>query len=388
MRTRVAVERHESSQAQGPVSGIELPALISLAEEGLANMYDPEAGLFCYTMRRTAAGLERQGVSRRYTMMSLLGLANLERTESRTTSIPVRDVCGRLAEHTDWIDNLGDLGLLLWLCALVAPDRLGALVERAAVGRALATYRDARQRSTMGLAWFLTGLTYAIAGRPRECQALGALARETFGLLSANQGPQGFFGHVARGRSLAGLARGRVGSFADQVYPIYAFSRFGQLLTDRNALGRATLCADAICRVQGSLGQWWWLYDAPSGRVVQQYPVYAVHQEGMAPMALFAVSEATRTDFTQPIYSGLEWIARNELERDLRDGTSQVVWRDIERRNKSIRYLIEVVDFVRPRPSVSAGSLAINHECRPYELGWLLYAFAGWESRVSSPFPG
>lgn len=97
-------------------------------------------------------------------------------------------------------------------------------------------------------------------------------------------------------------------------------------------------------------------------------------------MALFAVGGATETDFTEPIYRGLEWIARNELGQDLRDGTSQVVWRDIERRNKSIMYLNGLADLLRARSSVSPVSLTINHECRPYELGWLLYAFAGWES--------
>jgi hypothetical protein len=353
-------------------------------------MFDPGAGLFCYTMKRTAAGLERQGVSRRYTMMSLLGLVNLDRTRSRTTSLPVRDVCGRLAEHTDWIENLGDLGLLLWLCAVVTPDRLEALVEKAAIDRALSTYREGRQRSTTELAWFLTGLTYALAGRPRECHVLDALARETFRLLCRNQGPHGFFGHLARGTSLPGMARGRIGNFADQVYPIFAVSRFGQLLKDREALDRATQCANGICRVQGSLGQWWWLYDAQSGRVVQRYPVYAVHQEGMAPMALFAVGGATQKDFTAPIFNGLDWIARNELGQDMRDGTARVVWRDIERRNRWTMYVTELADLLTSRSSVSPARLTINHECRPYELGWLLYAFARWKSNsrdVDSPFP-
>ena len=379
MDRRAPEPRRASGRRPAPL--IDLGSLVDLAQRGLARMFDAEQGQFCFTARRTASGLERQGVSLRYTLISLLGLHKLECSQSHPTTVPVKSVCGRLVENPRVLDNLGDLGLLLWLCALVTPDRLEALVENAGVDRALTRYRDARLRSTTGLAWFLTGLTYALAGRPRECHRLDALARETFRLLCRNQGPHGFFGHLAGGRSLTGLVRGRIGNFADQVYPIYALSRFGQLLTDREALDRATRCANAICRVQGSLGQWWWLYDAPSGRVVHRYPVYAVHQEGMAPMALFGVGEAIRADFTAPIYSGLEWIARNELGQDLRDGTSQVVWRDIERRKRPIKYLIELADFLRPRSSVSAESLTINHECRPYELGWLLYAFAGWESR-------
>lgn len=371
---------HRRGSGQAAASLVDVGSLVDLAAHGLARMFDAEREQFCFTARRTEAGLERQGVSLRYTLISLLGLHKLECSQSHPTTVPVENVCSRLVENPRSVDNVGDLGLLLWLCALVTPERLEALVEEAAVDRALTRYRDARLRSTTGLAWFLTGLTYALAGRPRECHLLQALARETFRLLCRNQGPHGFFGHVARGRSVAGVVRGRIGNFADQVYPIFALSKFWQLLTDREALDRATLCANAICRVQGSFGQWWWLYDAPSGRLVQKYPVYAVHQEGMAPMALFAVGGATETDFTEPIYRGLEWIARNELGQDLRDGTSQVVWRDIERRNKSIMYLNGLADLLRARSSVSPVSLTINHECRPYELGWLLYAFAGWES--------
>ena len=33
----------------------------------------------------------------------------------------------------------------------------------------------------------------------------------------------------------------------------------------------------------------------------------------------------------------------------------------------------------------TAGTLRILHECRPYELGWLLYAFAGRESKGIQP---
>ena len=45
-------------------------------------------------------------------------------------------------------------------------------------------------------------------------------------------------------------------------------------------------------------------------------------------MALYALSEATGRDFSQEIFTGLDWIAgRNELHLDMRDEASSVVWR-------------------------------------------------------------
>ena len=37
-------------------------------------MYDSEKGLFCHRLRKTSEGLKREGISQRYTVMTLLGL--------------------------------------------------------------------------------------------------------------------------------------------------------------------------------------------------------------------------------------------------------------------------------------------------------------------------
>jgi len=141
----------------------------------------------------------------------------------------------------------------------------------------------------------------------------------------------------------------------------------------------ARSCAEAISRLQGPQGQWWWHYDSITGRVFGKYPVYSVHQHGMAPMALFAIAEATRLDFTEPIYKGLQWITReNELSCELEDEAANLIWRCIYHGNKfkeNIRRVLTLYGSWGDRGSLE--DLRVNFECRPYELGWLLYAFAG-----------
>ena len=231
----------------------------------------------------------------------------------------------------------------------------------------------------MEIAWFLSGLSHAALIGARELPDLTALAEKTFLLVTRNQGRHGTFGHLATGGSAIGALRGRVGSFADQVYPIYALAKFGKAFQNRSALESAGRCADAICQAQGSLGQWWWHYDSVTGKVFQRYPVYSVHQHGMAPMALFAISEAAGRDFNRSIFKGLAWIyGNNELALDLREADSNLVWRSVYRGNPARTYMREFMDFVRGIPApVPADTLRIKFECRPYELGWLLYAFAG-----------
>ena len=200
-------------------------------------------------------------------------------------------------------------------------------------------------------------------------------ARETHQLVRANQGPSGIFGHMGTRQSLAGMVRGRVGSFADQVYPIIAMTHFSQAFADDQARDNALRCAHAICDRQGTLGQWWWHYDSANGRVVEHFPVYSVHQHAMGPMALLAAEEAFDVDFQTSINRGLEWInGANELKQNLEDANAGVVWRCISPPNagpfaKGVRSLMGK----EPRQ----GPFETLYECRPYELGWLLYAFAG-----------
>jgi hypothetical protein len=208
-------------------------------------------------------------------------------------------------------------------------------------------------------------------------RGLDELALATYALLGENQGSGGYFGHVRNNRTIAGVARGHIGSFADQVDPLYALAKFAQIFQLPSALAKAQTCADRICRAQGSLGQWWWHYNSRTGGVFEHYPVYAVHQHGMAPMALYALAEATQIDFSEPIYRGLQWIAgANELGVDMRAPSANVVWRCIYDSNRQRKRFLNVANYLGFRCGQPVGHHMINFECRPYELGWLLYAFA------------
>jgi len=345
--------------------------LVTLAIRGLESMYDPRKNLFCYRLRKAPEGVAREGTSHRYAIITLLGLLRA-RSAGLQAPVDVEATIDRLFDDTAWVDNIGDLGLLLWLCAATSEEWLKRFYATFDLSRAVEHFPDARRRLTMQLSWFLTGLTHAC--KAARAADLEPLADETYRLVRANQGQHGLFGHMAKWRSPAGLVRGRVGSFADQVYPILAMAHFSQVFGVEEARYNALQCATAICRLQGSLGQWWWHYDSVTGRVVEHYPVYSVHQHGMAPMALLALEETCRADFHTHIYNGLRWISgENELSQDLVDTDAGVAWRCIQP-PKSTAYAASIRGLISKR--ATRGRLEILYECRPYELGWLLYAFA------------
>ena len=350
----------------------QIQSLLELSLKGLMPMFYSEEKVFCYRLLRTQKGLVKEGVSHRYTLMTLMGLFKAE-AAGFESPIKIHDVFDRLRRNNDWIDNAGDLGLFLWTSAVTAPDSLSQIAAGIDLETALDRYADARARRTMELAWFLAGLSHMRLTNQPGLPDLEKLAFETYRLLKLNQGRSGLFGHLSTRESYAGRLRGRIGSFADQVYPIYALSKFGQAYGVPAALRDASDCAEEICRLQGPLGQWWWHYDSKTGRIAGKYAVYSVHQDGMAPLALFALSEATGQDFSGPILRGMEWISgKNELGIDLCDFNHNLIWRSLYQ-SKARTYINEALHLMQ-LPGTSSG-LRVRYETRPYHLGWLLYAF-------------
>lgn len=351
--------------------------LLNLALSGLIPMFNPEGQLFCSRRWLSRTGLVNEGLSRRYTMISLLGVMQSE-VNGRPPLLDHRAILRGLVKDTRWLDNMGDLGLLLWSCAMAQPEVVSDFCTSLNLQDVFRQYADARQGSTMELAWLLAGLAHRKLCVGANAPDHADTAFEAYKLIMQNQGPHGIFGHSATYRSLSGLFRGHIGSFADQVYPIYALAKFAHAYGMQPALQAAQRCAEAICRMQGPSGQWWWHYDARKGRVFERYPVYAVHQDGMAPMALFALGDAIRSDFSGPIYRGLAWISgNNELGHDLCDRSSGAIWRSIYRPASWKKRRDTVREFLRPGQFAEPTDLKILFECRPYHLGWLLYAFAG-----------
>jgi len=354
---------------------LKIRALNTLSINGLAPMFDDQSKLFCNRLVRTEKGLEKEGLSPRYTLMTLIGLHRGEQFGLRNP-FDAAVILDGLLKDTRWLDNIGDLGLLLWTCALLVPDRYEEVYRDLDISGAMDRYRDGREGHTMEMAWLLAGLAHGeLAGRA-AIPGLADLARTSFDVIRRNQGRNGVFGHLA-GSGLTGALRGRLGSFADQVYPIYAFSKFGCAFGHKESLKLAQDCADTICSAQGPQGQWWWHYDSRSGRVVGKYPVYSVHQDAMAPMALFALSESSGKDYSPWIFKGLPWIyGENELKFNLCDASANIVWRCIYL-SKSAAYFQEAASLLGFRlQSLVPSGLRVRFEDRPYHFGWELYAFA------------
>ena len=129
--------------------------------------------------------------------------------------------------------------------------------------------------------------------------------------------------------------------------------------------------------------EWAWHYNTQTGRVVEPYPIYSVHQHGMAPLALKGLSAVSGEDFSEEVERGLQWIfGENPLQFTFVDPEHALIWRSMKRKFPlaKVIYLNKFSSFIGPTEWVSGLDrpplLTIDRECRPYELGWLLFSFA------------
>jgi hypothetical protein len=104
----------------------------------------------------------------------------------------------------------------------------------------------------------------------------------------------------------------------------------------------------------------------------------------MAPMAIIASDKATGENHLGEIERGIRWLlGNNELHTNLLLDEAGIIWRDIEKHepaklSRSIRALFCVSGLHSLNKLVGKCFIGfrINYECRPYHLGWILYAWA------------
>lgn len=372
------VDSRELFETRQSIAELKQTALIALER-----MFNRETQLFRITSNRMGCGITRRGRSRRRTIIALLGL---HRENACNSPIAIRPVFENLLRDTRWIEDVGDLGLLLWVAALVAPEKLEALVPDANA----CSNSIFRRGHTIQLSWLLAGLSHACISRPDMSQRLRSLAFDVFGRLIRSQRDGGLFTSYPQNASFSGLIHGAAGSFADQVYAIYALTLFRQAFIHVQALDRALDCALAICEQQGSQGQWWSRYDANKDLVITRFPVRSVHQCGLAPMALLTLGNVIPCDFGPWVYKGIRWMTNNEFGRDMWDSGENLIWSSVER--PPLQRCLDFGVWVLSGETRlgSRQNLRIVCEYGSHELGWLLYGLPsdlGQPQRLKSHSP-
>jgi hypothetical protein len=356
--------------------------MVNLSFSTLAGLYRNGETLCCHSMRAQKHGIEHFSKSSRYSAISLIGLLSAMH-HGFSSPVATSTLMQRLIEEAGSDDNIGNLGLVLWAASMMEEreqyeEKLLLLMQRlpAAVEKV---------NASMELEWLLTGLCKLHMTGVNIAVLEDSISRcYTRLLMNFREESDLFCGQ--RSCRIKGRWKKNICYFSDQVYGIYSLCTYHEAFGDRAPLDYGIRIANKLCSLQGDKGQWPWLYDSHTGTIISMYPVYSVHQDAMAPMALFKLSDVSGVDFTPNIMRGLSWVfGDNELGIPLTDFQRGVIWRSIRKETKlSCKYALRMIklihiaglDWLRDLANPFL-SYAIDMECRPYHLGWLLVAFSG-----------
>ncbi len=356
--------------------------LTAIALAALPEMYDPGTGLFSNKTTIAGDAYVNSQPNVLYSAASLAGLLSQRRTPAEDL-IPLGAALDALYEATIERDRVAELGLLGWVTSLAEDPRATEVTARLCEV-------EPRPSPSGALGMAIRGLTAGAAANPadrdRALTAAQACAAELLFRFDASR-------DVFRGSPRRLIPRREVierglTSFASQVYPLQGLASLYEATGESppEALARA---ARRQVEMQGAMGQWWWIWSTRRRTVLEGYPVYSVHQDGMAFMGLMPLEPLGIGCFHEPLATGLDWIfGANELGVSLVEESPPLIYRCIQRQGSDADgpYGLSAAGFRKvvarslapsrtgDRTIANPARLEVLKECRSYHLGWLLYA--------------
>jgi len=348
--------------------------LIQISVKGLHDMFLPGQLEFALKKKLIDSKIILDGSSSRYTLINLLGLSKAE-SHNIPINIDLKKILFHQINIAEKYKGIGELGLLLWAAAFISPQDITKILTKVNFNNIFINYKDAKFKLTMELSWFLTGLLMASTFNNIFKKSIGNLPQKVYNELRNNYGGAGIFKHQGN-NTMIGKFRGKIASFADQVYPIYAFSLYSQHMRNEEALLIAKECALKICEHQGENGEWAWHYNSINGSIVSKYPEFSVNQIALAPIALYSIQKASGTSFEHYINKGIDWLFKNNNIEKLIDNKKNIIWDGISPKMTN-RKVSSIVGFIAEKSYSSNNKREIIKECSSYNYGWILHFLSG-----------
>jgi hypothetical protein len=347
--------------------------LVNYALKGLRQCWLPEHGRWShiYHLDRRASpneSLPHSDVF--YTLNVLLGLSRVAEVPA---SINLSEIFHRNAVQLTTLPvPKYAFGMALWAAAAL---ELGMPEEVARNLKVLLT-DQARWKTfrAQDLGMLLTGVVAQTKSGAREwapfADPLFRFAKERF------HSESGLFFDAPSG------LRRRFASFATQVYLSIACYHYGEFAGNSSAIAMATGCVRKLIDLQGPQGEWPWFFDAASGRMLDFYEVYSVHQYGMAPALLEWAERFDVPGARDALVKGFKWVlGGNQLRRSMLvpelglSIRSQVRKHELTTKMQRVLRAVRNAYLGRPSGLIENSGVGLRLECRSYELGWILWSF-------------
>ena len=342
----------------------------------LENFYNEKLGLFSYSARYEKGTYQNDfshPLAYRYTINCLAGIQRVHQVHPEAWDFDGL-LEAFLSKQGQAVKKPSDHGFLLSVLADAQHDRTNAQFHE--VQQLVDDRKLFLSLTLQDVCWLLSGVTtYA---RKYQSDEGKALAQKAFKLIHTHYLNRNTMLPV---HSLSKYRNGFV-SFGGITYFLKAMAEYSQAFSDRYA---ETLFKEGVRLVidfQGKQGEWAWFYNANKSRILDWYEVYSVHQAAMAMLFLLPAVDMGVVEARDAVINSYRWLfGENELNAPMITDNPYFSYRSIRRKesySREKRYARSVLSTLTGTSAkrIAASELEINTECRSYETGWTLYAWA------------
>jgi hypothetical protein len=350
--------------------------LLQKSSHLLENLYDEKLGLFSYSSQYEN-GTYKNDFSHehafRYTINCLAGIQRVHQAHPEAWDSDEL-LENFLRKQGQAVMKPSDHGFLLLVLATVQHDRTNAQFHE--VQQLVGDKKLFLSLTLQDVCWLLSGITtYA---RTYQSDEAKILAQKVFKLINTHYLNRHTMLPV---HSLSKYRNGFV-SFGGITYFLKAMAEYSQAFSDRYA---ETLFKEGVRLVisfQGRQGEWAWFYHANKSRILDWYELYSVHQGAMAMLFLLPAVDMGVVEARDAVIKSYRWLfGENELNAPMMTDNPFFSYRSIRRKesySREKRYARGVLSALTGTSAkqIATSDLEINTECRSYEPGWTLYAWA------------
>lgn len=334
-------------------------------------MYDKSIGLYSSSSGMVSGKyinkFEDQ-IAIRYTINSLLGLKVASRSGYKLGFPLESRIKDFLKKYK--IKNKADVGLALLLVADIDEKISHNLLDK--IRDDISRLRPSNY-NLQDYAWLLWGVVEAARNGYKGSKDL---ARKLFRDVHDNL----FDRDSLIPRYSLNPLRRRITSFGGITYFLRSIYEYASYFDDEYALVIFKESLRRILKIQGRFGEWPWLVDVKTGKVLEWYPVYSVHQDSMAMLFLLPGLSLGIKECEDSIRKSYSWIlGKNQLGRPMINKEPFLIYRSIKRKvegGKAGRYIRAVSNILLKCKPKLTNRVEINDECRSYHLGWILFVWS------------
>ncbi len=351
--------------------------LIELSSDLLKAMYNDKLALFSYSTRISNGRYISEydhPLAMRYSINTLAGIQLVEKHGARLWDFDflLEEFLKKQGQN---VDKASDHGFLLSVLTEARHDRANAQFQQV---KSIVENKEYFLKLTLqDVCWILSGLV-SHARETQDCEVKSTVQKAFRLIIKHFYNPDTLLPH----HSLQ-FYRRRFVSFGGITYFLKAMAEYSLVFGDEYARTLFSEGVRLMLDLQGPQGEWAWFYDTNRARIVDWYEVYSVHQEAMAMLFLLPAYDMGIVGVETAIIKSYQWLfGNNELSTPMMVDQPFFSYRSIRRKKayeRGKRYVRSMLlsSLGLPARPLKADALEINTECRSYEMGWTLYAWAG-----------